>query len=90
MRVIMTAMGKDKPGIIAKMSAKLYEYNANILDVSQTVLSGDIFTMIMLIDLEAMNVPFSEFKEGLVACGKEVAMEVQLQREEIFQAMHRI
>lgn len=91
MHVIISAVGKDKPGIISKISTKLYEYNANILDLSQTVLREDeIFTMVTLADLEKATVPFAEFKQALEQAGEEIGVEVQVRREELFSSMHRV
>lgn len=91
MNVIISVMGKDKPGIIAKVSTKLYEYNANILDLSQTVLREDeIFTMVTLVNMEKVTASFAEFKEALVKAGEEIGVEVQVRREELFSSMHRV
>jgi ACT domain-containing protein len=90
MRAILTVTGKDKPGIIAAVSAKLFSYNSNILDVTQTVLRDDLFTMIMLVDIGSINAGFGEFKAGILACCEEIGMEAQVQREELFKSMHRI
>lgn len=90
MKAVLTVMGEDKPGIVARISTRLYEYNSNILDVTQTVMQGEIFTMIMVVDLDNINVSFPEFKAGLEACAQEIGMELSMQREEIFHSMHRI
>ena len=90
MKAVITVIGKDRPGIIATVSGVLFEYNANILDISQTVMQDHIFTMILLIDYEKVAVSFPEFKEALAKCAKEVGMELNIQREEIFESMHRI
>lgn len=91
MNVIISVMGKDRPGIIAKISSKLYECNANILDLSQTVLrENEIFTMVTLADISAANVPFAEFREALEKAGEEIGVEVQVRREELFTTMHRV
>ena len=90
MRAILTVTGKDRPGIIASVSAELYRFNSNLLDVTQTVLRDDFFTMIMLVDLDGLNAEFTDFKAGLTECCKKIGMEVQVQREEIFESMHRV
>jgi len=91
MNVIISVMGKDRPGIIAKVSTKLYEYNANILDLSQTVLrENEIFTMVTLVDMSKVTAPFVEFKEALVKAGEEIGVEIQVRREELFSSMHRV
>lgn len=90
MKAVVTVIGKDQVGIIAKVSTLLYEVNANILDISQTVLQNEFFTMIMLIDLNEMNVDFPTLKEKLEQCAQESKTDIKIQREEIFTAMHRI
>lgn len=89
MKTILTVIGKDQTGIIAGVSQKLYELNINILDVSQTIM-GDYFTMIMLLDLSKIDVAFDEIKQSLMATGEQLKVKVNLQREEIFDAMHRL
>ncbi len=90
MRAIVSVLGHDKPGIIAKVSNTLYEVNANILDITQTVLRDEYFAMTMLIDLSALNASFEQLKKMLEAAGEEIGLEVRLMREEIFNSMHRI
>ena len=90
MKAVITVIGQDRTGIIAKVSGVLYAHEANILDITQTVLRDGIFTMIMLVDLDKCTVPFPAFKEALAACAEELGMEIQVQREEIFHSMHRI
>ena len=83
MNAVVTVIGKDRPGIIAHVSGALYKANANILDISQTVMHEQLFTMIMLVDIEKMSVSFGEFKESMLACGQELGLDVQVQRQEI-------
>ena len=90
MKAVVTVLGSDRPGIIATVSTALYKCNANILDISQTVLQGEIFSMIMMVDLKAATVPFPEFKAAMDGCAAELGMEIQVQREELFKSMHRI
>ncbi|MEA5002270.1 MAG: ACT domain-containing protein [Christensenella sp.] len=90
MRAIVSVLGHDKPGIIAKVSNALYEVNANILDITQTVLRDEYFAMTMLIDLSALNASFEQLKKMLDGVGQEIGLEVRLMREEIFNSMHRI
>ena len=90
MRAIVTDIGKDKYGIIAKVSQKLLDYNINILDITQTIMQGDLFTMILLADISKMNCPFEVLKDGLKELGDSLDLSIRVQREEIFQAMHRI
>ena len=89
MRAVITVLGCDRVGIIAGITAVLAESNTNILDISQTILS-DIFTMIMIVDLSAATIDGQELQERLTTKGKELGVEVRLQREEIFRSMHRI
>ncbi|PXY94992.1 ACT domain-containing protein [Frischella perrara] len=89
MKTILTVIGKDQTGIIAGVSQQLYELNINILDVSQTIM-GDFFTMIMLLDLSKVDRPFDEVKQILTETGDRLKVKVNLQREEIFDAMHRL
>ena len=90
MRVIITVIGKDRPGIIATVSGSLYRMNANILDITQTVLQDEFFTMIMVVDTAGVKAGFGEFRAEMAACAEELGMEIEVQREEIFQSMHRI
>lgn len=89
MRAIVTVIGKDKIGIIAQVSGLLAENDVNILDISQTILQGN-FTMIMLVDLQAVKVSFSQLSEKLSEKGKTISTQILIQREEVFNAMHNI
>lgn len=89
MRAIITVTGKDRPGIIAGVCVLLSENNINILDISQTVMQ-DFFTMTMLIDLSACEKPFAEVSDSLDEKGKEMGLIIRVQREDIFDRMHRI
>lgn len=89
MKTILTVIGKDQIGIIAGISQKLYELNINILDVSQTIM-GEYFTMIMLLDLSKIDVSFDDVKNTLTQTGENLKVKVNIQREEIFDAMHRL
>ena len=84
MKAIITVLGTDRPGIIAEVSAKLYEHNINILDISQTILQN-YFTMVMLVDLTGMKASYKEMTDVL----NRTAVEIRMQRSEIFDAMHR-
>jgi ACT domain-containing protein len=89
MRAVITVLGCDRVGIIAAITAILAETNTNILDISQTILS-DIFSMIMLVDLSASTADAREIHNMLNEKGKELGVEIRMQREEIFRSMHRI
>ena len=89
MKAIVTVVGKDQVGIIAAVCVKLAEYNVNVLDISQTVMQG-YFTMMMVVDVSGCSVPLAELVVLMEEMGKERGLSVRLQREDIFEAMHRI
>ena len=89
MKAIVTVIGKDQVGIIAAVCALLSEKNVNVLDISQTILQ-EYFTMIMLVDVSYATIPFARLKEELAAAGQERNLDIRIQREDIFNAMHRI
>ena len=89
MKAVVTVTGKDKVGIIAMASAECAKYGANIVDISQTVLS-EYFAMIMLVSLEGLTVDFSAFSEALSKAGSEVGVDIRVMHEDIFNTMHRI
>ncbi len=89
MKAIVTVIGKDRVGIIALVSRLLADRGVNVLDISQTVLQ-DYFTMIMLVDASACTVPFADLAGELAAGGEEHGIQIRIQREEIFNAMHKI
>ena len=89
MKAIISVLGADKPGIIAEISGCLYRYNVNILDITQTILSG-YFTMVMMVDLSGMSCGFDEMLGALNALGGRLGLEIRMQRNEIFDAMHRL
>ncbi|HHV97405.1 MAG TPA: ACT domain-containing protein [Clostridiaceae bacterium] len=89
MKAVITVIGKDRVGIIAAISAILAESNVNILDISQTIMQ-EYFTMIMLVDISKSNISFNELAEKLESKGKELALSVRIQHEDIFNSMHRI
>ena len=88
-RAIVTIIGSDRVGIIAGIATALAEANVNILDISQSVIR-EFFTMIMMVDLAGAKVSFDELRARLDRTGAELAVKVEIQREEIFTAMHRI
>ncbi len=89
MKAIVTVIGKDQVGIIAAVCALLSEKNVNVMDISQTIMQ-EYFTMIMLVDASAATVPFAQLKEELAAAGEARNLDIRIQREDIFNAMHRI
>ena len=90
MNAIVTVIGKDKVGIIAAVCIKLAEMNVNVLDITQTILPPDLFTMVMLVDASQCKVPFGDLADQLAALGNQSGLAIQAQREDTFQAMHRI
>ncbi len=88
-KALISVSGADTTGIIARIATKLYELNINILDISQTILSG-CFTMMMVVDLTGSDLTFTEVQEALVPVGAAMGMEIHMQRMDIFDAMHRI
>ena len=89
MNAIVTVVGKDRVGIIAAVCNKLSARNVNVLDISQTILNNS-FTMIMAIDAEKANVPFTQLQADLAELGEDMDLSIHIQREEIFNAMHTI
>ena len=89
MRAIVTVLGKDRVGIMSLVCALLAQHNINILDISQTVLQ-DYFTMVMLVDTAACTASIGEMADLLEQAGKEQELSIRIQREDIFNAMHRI
>lgn len=87
MRAVITVIGKDTVGIIARVSTLLSENGINILDISQTIMQ-DVFTMIMLVDMQGKNV--SDISEGIKAIEKEMNLSIHIQHEDIFNMMHRV
>ena len=89
MKAIVTVVGKDRVGIIAGVCTALAKYNINVLDISQTVMQG-YFTMMMAVDTSKSEIPFAELAKKLDSKGEEMGMSIRLQREDIFEAMHRV
>lgn len=89
MKGIITVVGKDQVGIIAKVCTLLSDDNVNILDISQTILQG-YFNMMMIVNLEANTMSFDELVDSLNELGKALEVDIRLQHEQIFDSMHRI
>ena len=89
MKCILTVVGQDKPGIIAKVSTLLAENNVNIEDISQTIMQNT-FTMIMLVNLSDSIVSLGELSKKCKELGNEVGVNILLQHEGIFNAMHKV
>ena len=88
-RAIVTIIGSDRVGIIAGVTTTIAEAGVNILDISQSVIR-EFFTMIMMVEMSGASVTYAELRERLSKTGEELGVRVEIQREEIFQAMHRI
>ena len=90
MRAVVTVAGKDQVGIIAAVTNALAQENVNVLDITQPILPPDFFTMVMLVDAGQAKVPFAELADKMSALGQELGLAIHAQREDTFQAMHRI
>ncbi len=89
MKAVITVVGKDMVGILAKVSAKCAEANANVIEVTQSVLQ-EMFAMIMLVDITNLKIPFSGMAEELEKLGNELGLSIHVMHEDIFNSMHRI
>ena len=89
MRAVVTVTGKDKKGIIAKISTFLAEKGANIEDISQTIL-GEYFAMIMIVDISTIQGELAKIAQECSEYGKQIGMSVYMQHEDIFNAMHNV
>ncbi len=88
-KAIITVSGKDTVGIIHAITGKLLDYNANVLEINQVVVS-DYFTMILIADITGISDKFDELKRDLIKVGKAINQEVMVQHEDIFDTMHNI
>ncbi len=88
-RIIITVVGKDTVGIIAKVCTYLAEHDINILDISQTIVSG-FFNMMMIVDMSGSDDKLLDTSNDLEKLGQEIGVVIKCQREEIFDSMHRI
>ena len=89
MRAVLTVIGKDTVGILSKVSAICADYNANITEVTQSVLQ-DMFAMIMLVDISKLNTNFTELSDRMKTLGNELGLSIHVMHEDIFNSMHRI
>lgn len=88
-RAIITVLGSDRSGIVAAVTSALAEHDANILDISQTILQG-IFTMTMLVDLGSAHIGFADLQRQLAELSDELGVQISMQREEVFKFMYRL
>lgn len=89
MKAVITVVGHDSCGIIAKVSSACASAGANIVDISQSVLS-DYFAMIMIVDTSGLNMAFTDFVDAMVRLGNENALDIRAMHEDIFNSMHKI
>jgi ACT domain-containing protein len=87
--VIVTALGKDRHGLLAAVATTIAQSNANVDDVSQTV-SNDMFTMIMFVSFDETETTLPALQEALARTGEEVGLQITVQHEDIFKFMHRV
>lgn len=88
-RIVIAVIGRDRPGIMAGVTGVLAQRKANILDVSQTIMS-DLFTMVMLVDIKGIAGTFAQLQKDIEAHGRREGLSIVVQHEEIFRAMHRV
>ena len=89
MKTVISVIGKDTVGIISKVSAICAECNANIIDITQSVLQ-DMFVMVMLTEIKELSCSFGEFSDKLKKLGQDLGLDIHVMHEDIFNSMHRI
>ena len=89
MRAIISVVGKDTVGILAKVSSLCAASQVNVVDVTQTILQ-DMFVMVMMADISKMTVTFSDFSDEVTGYGKEAGLVIHVMHEDIFNSMHKI
>ena len=89
MKAVVTVVGKDRVGIIANVCTALAGFRVNVLDINQTVMQG-YFTMMMVVEVSMCNIPLADLVTKMDDIGKEMGLSIRVQREDIFEAMHRI
>ena len=89
MRAVITVIGKDMVGILAKVSTECSNHNINVLEVTQSILQ-DMFAMIMMVDITKADIPFTEFSDMLQKIGDDMGLSIHAMHEDIFNAMHTI
>lgn len=89
MNIVITIIGKDRVGIVAKVSTALAENNVNILDINQNIMHG-YFNMVMVADMSASSLPLQELQKKFKAIGESIGVEIKIQHEDIFNVMHNI
>lgn len=89
MRAVITVIGKDMVGILAKISTECSNHNINVLEVTQSILR-DMFAMIMMVDISKSDIPFTDFADMLDKIGTDMCLSIHTMHEDIFNAMHTI
>lgn len=89
MNAIITVVGSDKVGIIAKVSQFLSDHKINIVDITQTILSGN-FVMMMMVDLEKADIDIEKVRENMKTLSEDMGVEINIMSEKVFSAMHRV
>lgn len=89
MNAIITVVGSDKVGIIAKVSALLSEHKINIADITQTILSGN-FVMMMMVEMDSSDISVDEMRTSMNTLATEMGVEINIMSEKVFSAMHRV
>lgn len=89
MKAVISVIGKDAVGILAKVSAMCAEYNANVTEVTQSVLQ-DVFAMVMLVDITGLTIPLAELSDRMSELGKSLGLSIYVMHEDIFNTMHHI
>ena len=89
MKAVISVTGKDSTGIVAKVSAKCAEYEANITEISQSTIDG-YFVMIMLVDIDRLKIGFSDFVDAMSKLGKESGLIINTMHGQIFDSVHKI
>ena len=89
MKAVITVVGKDMVGILAKVAGECVKYNANVIEVTQSVLQ-DMFAMVLLVDITSISVGMADFSAAMERLGSESALFIHVMHEDIFNSMHRI
>ena len=89
MKAVITVIGHDTVGILAKVSARCAEHNANIIEVTQSVME-DLFAMVMLVDITKISCEFTDLQGTLIELGDQIGMKIHVMHEDIFNSMHHI
>ena len=89
MRAVITVIGKDMVGILARVSTQCSEHHINVLEVTQSILQ-DMFAMIMMVDISKSDIPFTTFSDELTAIGTEMGLTIHAMHEDIFNTMHHV